>query len=274
MNLSLRENISGVDDSSDYDSPGWSECEECYGPKKEFCNLCGCSVSGNWYCIRCSKKSKHKTQPDDSNSSNNTKKIKKSNRNKKLKNVEITEPTDEASRNAENECISSTSTNNESIHQTIGNLPEVFKDKRSNNNYQQYNESYKECDDELSQQIYDNEEEKVKGKQKELFELNSDSDEVDNKKKRLSCELQIENIIISMIYSNNLKFPLEYITSLKKIRARKEINNIFSSNKDPTNLQGMFSQGIDFNEVPTPVSLESLPKHLQSVEDCHKYLRI
>ncbi|CAG8778049.1 17203_t:CDS:2, partial [Cetraspora pellucida] len=155
----------------------------------------------------------------------------------------------------------------------------------------QYNESYEECDDELSQQIYDNENiseekskrkynhdsrEQVKGKQKKLFESNSDSDELEvekayNKKKRLSCG----NIIISMTYSNNLKSPLEYIASLKKIRTRKGINAIFSSNKDPTNLQEMFSQRIDFNKVSTPpVSLESLPKHLQNVEDCHNYLRI
>ncbi|CAG8777688.1 8878_t:CDS:1, partial [Cetraspora pellucida] len=41
-NLSLTDNISG-DNSSDYDSPGWSECEEYYEPKNEFCDLCGCS---------------------------------------------------------------------------------------------------------------------------------------------------------------------------------------------------------------------------------------
>ncbi|CAG8757862.1 6407_t:CDS:2, partial [Cetraspora pellucida] len=170
QNLSLTDNISG-DDGSDYDSPGWSECEECYGPKNEFCDLCGCSVckwkgdrghillcdgfcgkgfhtrclkpplaripAGNWYCMRCSRKSKRKAQSDDSNS---------------IKNVEVTEPTDDEvvnnrqSRNAENECIPSTSTNNENIHQATGNPPEVFKDKRSNNNSQQYNESYEECD--------------------------------------------------------------------------------------------------------------------------------
>ncbi|CAG8595202.1 10694_t:CDS:2, partial [Gigaspora rosea] len=31
-------------DVSDYDSPGWSECEECYGNKGELCEYCGCSV--------------------------------------------------------------------------------------------------------------------------------------------------------------------------------------------------------------------------------------
>ncbi|CAG8552878.1 11930_t:CDS:2 [Cetraspora pellucida] len=182
QNLSLTDNISG-DDSSDYDSPGWSECKEYYGPKNEFCDLCGfhtrCLKSPlariparNWYCMRCSKKLKCKTQSDNSNSSDN--------------NVEVTEPTDDEvaeptddevvnnrqSKNAENECIPSTSTNNE-----------------------QYNKSYKECDDELSQQIYDNEEgdkniseekskhkynhdsrKQVKGNQKKLFESNFDSD--------------------------------------------------------------------------------------------------
>ncbi|CAG8553526.1 5072_t:CDS:2 [Cetraspora pellucida] len=92
----------------------------------------------------------------------------------------------------------------QSIHQTIGNPSEEDKN--------------------IS-------EEQVKGKQKELFESNSDSDDVEkayNKKKRLSC--------------------------------------------DPTNLQEMFLQHIDFNKVLTPVSLESsLPNHLQSVEDCHEY---
>ncbi|CAG8696998.1 17373_t:CDS:2, partial [Racocetra persica] len=39
----IGENISG-DDSSNDDSPRWLECEECYRPKKEFCDLCGCSV--------------------------------------------------------------------------------------------------------------------------------------------------------------------------------------------------------------------------------------
>ncbi|CAG8737013.1 3894_t:CDS:2, partial [Dentiscutata heterogama] len=29
---------------SDDDSPGWSECEECYGNKKELCEYCGYSV--------------------------------------------------------------------------------------------------------------------------------------------------------------------------------------------------------------------------------------
>ncbi|CAG8621299.1 2622_t:CDS:2, partial [Dentiscutata heterogama] len=29
---------------SDDDSPGWSECEDCYGNKKEMCAYCGCSV--------------------------------------------------------------------------------------------------------------------------------------------------------------------------------------------------------------------------------------
>ncbi|CAG8803298.1 19766_t:CDS:2, partial [Racocetra fulgida] len=31
-------------DVSDYDSPGWSECEECYRNKEELCEYCGCSV--------------------------------------------------------------------------------------------------------------------------------------------------------------------------------------------------------------------------------------
>lgn len=52
------------------------------------------------------------------------------------------------------------------------------------------------------------------------------------------------------------------------------MNDIFSSNKDPKDLQGMFTQHIDFNEVSTPVSLDPLPKHLQNVEDCHNYFRI
>ncbi|CAG8814006.1 17270_t:CDS:2, partial [Racocetra persica] len=72
---------------------------------------------------------------------------------------------------------------------------------------------------------------------------------------------------------NNLKAPSEYIKNLKKIRTRKGINDIFSSNKDPKDLQGMFSQLIDFNEVST-VSLDPLPNHLQNIEDCHNYLRI
>ncbi|CAG8850304.1 9823_t:CDS:1, partial [Racocetra persica] len=52
---------------------------------------------------------------------------------------------------------------------------------------------------------------------------------------------------------------------------RKGMNDIFSSNKDPKDLQGMFSQHIDFNEVST-VSLDPLPNNLQNVEDCHNYL--
>ncbi|CAG8771175.1 31762_t:CDS:2, partial [Racocetra persica] len=82
-----------------------SECEECYEPKKEFCDLCGCSVckwkrdrdhillcdeycgkdfhtrclkpplaripARNWYCMRCSRKSKYKTQSDNSSSNDN-----------------------------------------------------------------------------------------------------------------------------------------------------------------------------------------------------------
>ncbi|CAG8791531.1 9927_t:CDS:1, partial [Racocetra persica] len=54
---------------------------------------------------------------------------------------------------------------------------------------------------------------------------------------------------------------------------RKGINDIFSSNKDPKDLQGIFSQHIDFNEVST-VSLDPLPNYLQNVKDCHNYLRI
>ncbi|CAG8791987.1 26683_t:CDS:10, partial [Dentiscutata erythropus] len=71
---------------------------------------------------------------------------------------------------------------------------------------------------------YDNREQD-KGKQKELLESSSDSEQSEvekahNKKKKLSC--------------------------------------------DPSDLQGMFSQCIDFNEASTPVLLESLPKHLKN----------
>ncbi|CAG8790864.1 19210_t:CDS:2, partial [Racocetra persica] len=81
QNLILRKNISG-DNGSDDDLPEWSEYEECYESKKEFCDFCG---SGNWYCMRCSRKSKHKTQSDDSSSSDNMRKIKKLNGNRKRK---------------------------------------------------------------------------------------------------------------------------------------------------------------------------------------------
>ncbi|CAG8804700.1 755_t:CDS:2, partial [Racocetra fulgida] len=42
-NLILKTQQESLSDSDD-DSPGWSECEECYGPKKEFCKICGCSI--------------------------------------------------------------------------------------------------------------------------------------------------------------------------------------------------------------------------------------
>ncbi|CAG8852819.1 33748_t:CDS:2, partial [Gigaspora margarita] len=116
--------------------------------------------------------------------------------------------------------------------------------------------------------------EQDKGKQVELSESSSDSDELGVEKtsnKRIGYlvstfkELQIGNINISTIYSNNLKAPSEYIKNLKKIRTKKEMNgDIFSSNKDPKDLQGMFSQRINFNEGSTSsISLEPLPKHLQ-----------
>ncbi|CAG8636328.1 1976_t:CDS:2, partial [Dentiscutata heterogama] len=43
-NGSIQDNNNEEDlDVSDDDSPGWSECEECYGNKKELCEHCGCS---------------------------------------------------------------------------------------------------------------------------------------------------------------------------------------------------------------------------------------
>ncbi|CAG8852892.1 10813_t:CDS:2, partial [Gigaspora margarita] len=78
--------------------------------------------------------------------------------------------------------------------------------------------------------------EQDKGKKVELSESSSDSDELQvektyDKKKKLSCGMN---------------------------------GDIFSSNKDPKDLQGMFSQRIDFNEGSTSISLEPLPKHLQA----------
>ncbi|CAG8524567.1 7460_t:CDS:10 [Dentiscutata heterogama] len=42
---SIQDNDNEEDlDVSNYDSPRWSECEDCYGNKKEMCAYCGCSV--------------------------------------------------------------------------------------------------------------------------------------------------------------------------------------------------------------------------------------
>ncbi|CAG8685331.1 16316_t:CDS:10, partial [Gigaspora margarita] len=105
-------------DISDDDSPGWSECEDCYGNKKELCEYCGCSVckwkgdrghillcdgpcnknfhtrclkppltripTGNWYCKDCESENSNKSKRKIRQSTKKNKRL-KSNSDKKYK---------------------------------------------------------------------------------------------------------------------------------------------------------------------------------------------
>ncbi|CAG8618660.1 3190_t:CDS:2, partial [Racocetra persica] len=244
QNLILRENISG-DDGSDDDSPRWSECEECYGSKKEFCDLCGCSVckwngdrgyillcdrycgkgfyirclkpplaripARNWYCMRCSKKLKHKTQSDDLSSSDNVRKI------KNQMYVEDTESTDD----------------------------EVVNDSQMVRHGKKW-KSPSNCLEKYKKKVH--------------LDLPRDIKEKEQ-----------------MRYSSSETESDEYVDSLKEARRIKEITENFASH-NPGKIFEMFSQSIDqyFNKDPSEASLESeqFSKIIEDIQGCTKYLAI
>ncbi|CAG8815700.1 39226_t:CDS:10, partial [Gigaspora margarita] len=104
-NVTYAKDIDSIHDSDNHEedldlsndnSPGWSECEDCYGNKKELCEYCGCSVckwkgdrghillcdgpcnknfhtrclkppltripTGNWYCKDCESENSNKSK--------------------------------------------------------------------------------------------------------------------------------------------------------------------------------------------------------------------
>ncbi|CAG8550805.1 13433_t:CDS:2 [Racocetra fulgida] len=263
-----KENIS--DEGSDDDLPGWSECEECYGPKKEFCDLCGCSVY-KWkgdqghillcdgYCGKGfhTRKLKQKTQSDDSSSSDNAKKIKKSNRKRKLLLDRNESTDDEVVNDRQSTKISKTNFKKASLQHNSEATDNIMNNpEESINDYEDGEKHMVRCD--------------------KKRESPSNCSEKYKKKARLNLPRSLKEKE-RMRHSSSETESDEYVDLLKKIRRVKGITENFVSH-DPEKIFEMLTQPIHkyFNADFSEASLEpeQFPKIIEDIQGCFKYLAI